>query len=477
MKILFSQSYFRIFDPKEMQRQMPYPPLGTLIAATLMRNHGHDVKCVDGMTAASLEVFDRCVEQFRPELIVLYDDEFNYLTKMCLSNMRHAAFHMIRKAKSIGIPVIVYSSDATDHAHAYLSEGSDAIITGEGENTLTETARSFSDERFEIEKYSIHGLKFLEDEQVHATPKREWIDDLDSLPDPDFTMVDIEAYRKIWLNHHGYFSLNVSTTRGCPYHCNWCAKPIYGQIYHSQSPAKTSQQFLKLKSDYRADHVWITDDIFGLKPGWLESFEAECKKQNIVIPYKCLTRADLLLKANTIHHLKNSGCRTIWIGAESGSQKILNAMEKGTRVEQIYEATSKARSLGMEVAFFIQFGYTGELWPDIQLTRKMIRECLPDEVGISVSYPLPGTKFYERVRDQLKEKSNWKDSDDLDPMFSGTYDKIFYKILHRFVHAEYRMYRIVKQRQWKKIPRAIYHFLRFCFFKIRLIPYYSKHTV
>ncbi|NUM81342.1 B12-binding domain-containing radical SAM protein [bacterium] len=465
MRILFSQSYFRIFDPKEMQRQMPYPPLGTLIAATLMREHGHDVHCVDGMLAASLDIFDRKIEEFRPDLVVMYDDEFNYLTKMCLSNMRYAAFYMIRKAKSLKVPVIVYSSDATDHAHAYLQEKCDAIIVGEAENTLIELVSAFSNHRFETEKHSIKGLKFSDDGQLHTTPKREWIDDLDSLSDPDFTMIDIEAYRKLWLKHHGYFSINISTTRGCPYHCNWCAKPIYGQIYHSQSPAKTVHQLVKLKNNYLADHVWITDDIFGLKPGWLESFETECKKQNIVIPYKCLTRADLLLKADTINHLKNSGCRTIWIGAESGSQKILDAMEKGTKVEQIYEATDKAKKAGMEVAFFIQFGYTGEMWSDIQLTRKMIRECLPSEIGISVSYPLPGTKFYERVRDQLKQKSNWTDSDDLDPMFSGTYEQIFYKILHRFVHAEYRMLLNYKQRQWTQLPRAIYHCLRFWFLK------------
>ncbi|MBX7150562.1 B12-binding domain-containing radical SAM protein [bacterium] len=475
MRILFSQSYFRIFDPKEMQRQMPYPPLGTLIAATLARNQGHNVQCVDGMMASSLEAFDRSVEEFRPELVVIYDDEFNYLTKMCLSNMRHAAFHMIRKAKSLKVPVIVYSSDATDHTPIYLFEGSHAIIVGEGENTLMETVAAFSNECFETAKHSINGLKFLDSGQLHATPKREWIDDLDSLPDPDLTMIDIAAYHKLWLKYHGYFSLNISTTRGCPYHCNWCAKPIYGQIYHTQSPAKTVQQLLKLKNNYHADHVWITDDIFGLKPGWLELFESECKKQNIVVPYKCLTRADLLLKTNTINHLKNSGCRTIWIGAESGSQKILDAMEKGTRIEQIYEATDKVQKAGIEVAFFIQFGYTGETWPDIQLTRKMIRECLPAEIGISVSYPLPGTKFYERVRDQLRHKSNWTDSDDLDLMFNNTYEKAFYKILHRFVHAEYRLHRIIKQRQWKKMPRAVYHFLRFCFFKIRLIPYY-KHA-
>jgi radical SAM superfamily enzyme YgiQ (UPF0313 family) len=223
-----------------------------------------------------------------------------------------------------------------------------------------------------------------------------------------------------------------------------------------------------LKEEYSIDHLWITDDIFGLKPGWISDFAEECKKQNIIVPYKCLSRPDLLLRGSTIEDLKNSGCKTIWIGAESGSQKILDAMDKGTTIEQIYIASESAARYGIEIAFFIQFGYPGEVWEDILLTRKMIRECLPADIGISVSYPLPGTKFHDRIKEELKEKQNWIDSDDLDLMFRGSYERSFYKLLHRFVHAEYRMVKIFKERKFGRLSHFIYYLFKFIYFRIKL---------
>jgi len=152
-------------------------------------------------------------------------------------------------------------------------------------------------------------------------------------------------------------------------------------------------------------------------------------------------------------------------------------MEKGTTVEQIYEAAKKTRQLGMEIAFFIQFGYTGEEWNDIKLTRKMIRKCLPEDIGISVSYPLPGTKFYELVKMQMNQKTNWKDSDDLDLMFNGNFEKEFYKLLHRFVHTEYRISGIINKRNWKKLPHMIIYTLRYLKLWIRISWYIKGKTI
>ena len=177
---------------------------------------------------------------------------------------------------------------------------------------------------------------------------------------------------------------------------------------------------------------------------------------------------DLLLRGNTINDLKESGCKDIWIGAESGSQKILDAMDKGTTVKQIYEASKKVKEAGMDISFFIQFGYTGETREDINLTRKMIRDCLPSDIGISVSYPLPGTLFYERVKNKLREKTNWEDSDDLDPMLRGVYERNFYKILHRFVHTEYRIFKILRNKRWKKVHYFLFYLVKMIFLKIKM---------
>ncbi len=477
MKILIGQSYFRVLDPKELERQMPYPALGALYAATILKNLNYEVIFFDSMLCSNPDELNIKIKETKPDLLLIYDDEFNYLTKMCLSNMREAAVGFIRTAKKLKIPSLIYSSDATDFSFPYLDAGCEAIIYGEGEITLQETIKAIEDENFDRVKKEINGLKFLEGKIIRITPRRKLMENIDYLPNPDYSFVDMNEYRKIWLKNHGYFSTNISTTRGCPFRCNWCAKPLYGQTYNSRSPEKVASEVKELKEKYSVDHLWITDDIFGLKPSWIKEFSDELKKIDVKVPYKCLSRPDLLLRVNTISDLKESGCRTIWIGAESGSQKILDAMDKGTAVEQIYEASSKSHDAGIEIAFFIQFGYSGENWKDIKLTRKMIRDCIPDDIGISVSYPLPGTLFYERVKVQMKNKTNWTDSDDLDLMFSGTYEKAFYKILHRFVHSEYRIVKYLKHKRLDKLPKILLHAFRFIKFRLKLNRYLSQNSV
>ena len=233
---------------------------------------------------------------------------------------------------------------------------------------------------------------------------------MDSLPRPAWDLVDVEQYRNAWLDRHGYYSMNMVTTRGCPYHCNWCAKPIWGQRYNSRSPEAVAAELKWLKETYHPDHIWFVDDIMGLKPGWMRRFADEIERLDAHVPFKCLSRVDLLLRDGDIDALRRAGCQIVWVGAESGSQKILDAMEKGTKVEQIYEASRRLHAAGVKVAFFLQFGYPGETREDIELTLQMVRDCQPDDIGMSVSYPLPGTKFYDRVHDELGAKQNWQDS-------------------------------------------------------------------
>jgi len=264
------------------------------------------------------------------------------------------------------------------------------------------------------------------------------MNDLDRLPLPAWDLVDVESYRRIWMDHHGYFSLNISTTRGCPYKCNWCAKPIYGNRYHARSPRHVVEEIKLLKERYQFDHIWMCDDIFGLKPGWVQEFAELVEREQLSFRFKIQSRADLLMQENYVEALARAGCENSWMGAESGSQKILDAMDKGTTVEQIAGATRLLREHRIRVSFFIQFGYPGETREDIELTIRLIKSLKPDNIGISVSYPLPGTVFYERVKSELKEKTNWTDSDELRLMFRSTYSPAFYKQLHRYVHKTYR---------------------------------------
>jgi anaerobic magnesium-protoporphyrin IX monomethyl ester cyclase len=435
-RLLFSHSYFLRFDPKQWSIGQPYAPLGTMYAAALMRDNGNEVLLFDTMFARHPAEIIPSLKKFDPDLFIIYDDGFNYLTKMCLTNMREAAFKMMRFAKAHGCKVIVSSSDSTDHFEMYLNEGADFILLGEAELTLLELTKNI--ERGVDDFFSVQGIAFKHNDSVVKTTRRNVIKDLDSLPYPAWDLVNMEPYRKLWVKHTGHFSVNMGTTRGCPYKCNWCAKPIYGNRYNSRSPQHVVNELKMLKEKYRFDHVWFCDDIFGLKPGWVKEFADLVQKENLHFKFKIQSRADLLAQENYVIDLKRAGCDNVWMGAESGSQKILDAMDKGTTIDQIYQATYLLKKHHIKPSFFIQFGYLGETKEDIEKTIKMINELLPYEVGISVSYPLPGTGFYEKVKTQLQYKSNWTDSDELALMFRNTYQPAFYKQLHRYVHKSYR---------------------------------------
>jgi anaerobic magnesium-protoporphyrin IX monomethyl ester cyclase len=435
--VLLTHSYFIRFDPKQAKAMVPYPPLGTLYAASRMEKQRFSVALFDAMLADSEENIRPVLQQYRPAVVAIYDDDFNYLNKMCLSRMRQAAFAMAKIAKEYGSFVVVHGSDATDHAEEYLEHSADAVIIGEGEETLAEicqqVVRSHS-----TDLHAIHGVAFTSGGAVERTPRRSPVKNIDELPFPAWHLLDARSYENAWKKRHGYFSINMVTTRGCPYHCNWCAKPIYGQVYNSRSPENVIDEIKLLQRTLRPDHIWFADDIFGLKPGWVEKFAELVEREKIEIRFKIQSRVDLLLQNNTVEALARAGCTDVWVGAESGSQKILNSMEKGTTVDQIYRARLLLKKSGIRTSFFLQFGYPGEDKNDINATLRMVKDLMPDDLGISVSYPLPGTKFYETVRADFQEKRNWVDSDDLALMFRGTYSAAYYRKLHRYVHKLFR---------------------------------------
>ncbi|MGB0886677.1 MAG: B12-binding domain-containing radical SAM protein [Vicingaceae bacterium] len=458
MKVLFTHSYFLQFDKKQLELSKPYPPLATIQAAALLRRNNFEVQLFDTNFELEPKNITQEIEKFDPKVLVVYDDGFNYLTKMCLTAMREAALEMIRIAKKKGVYVLVSSSDSTDHYELYLDAGADAVILGEADETLLTLVNTFKTEKTIDE---VAGIAIKKDNEIVKTEKRKILTNLDDLPLSAWDLLDISPYKNAW-KKHGYFSINLSTTRGCPYKCNWCAKPIYGQRYNSRSPKHVVAEIKLIKSYFNFEHIWFSDDIFGLTSKWVQEFNKELKAENIVIKYKIQSRADLLLKDDTIIALAESGCDEVWIGAESGSQKILDAMDKGTEVAQIVESTRLMKKYGIKPCYFLQFGYLEETWEDIKKTLHLLFTQMPYDIGVSVSYPLPGTSFYEKVKSELSGKANWVDSDELLLMYESTYSPKFYKKLHRFLHKRFRQkqaFELIKKGKLTNVLRWKYFFL------------------
>jgi anaerobic magnesium-protoporphyrin IX monomethyl ester cyclase len=454
--ILLAHSYFLKYDAKQSQKMRPYPPLATLYAASLLRSRGATVALFDAMLADGEHEFADALQRHQPRFVVFYEDNFNFLSKMCLSRMRDAACHMSELARASGATVIASGSDVSDHPELYFAHGVQFAMLGEPDQTLVELLAALDDRRPTTDDRQLYGRPSVAASVgsipglaipdpaapggVHRTAKRPPERHPDVFPFPAWDLIDVERYRDAWTQAHGYFSLNMVSTRGCPFHCNWCAKPIWGQRYAMRSPANVAEELALVKRTLRPDHIWFADDIFGLRPQWVAEFGREVAARDAAIPFMIQSRVDLMTE-QAVTGLAQAGCVEVWMGAESGSQKILDAMDKGTRVPAIGEARARLKRAGIKACFFIQFGYPGETLDDIMATVHMVRESLPDNIGVSVSYPLPGTKFYEMVKQQLGPKTNWVDSNDLAMIFQGTYQSPFYRKLHQVLHDDLELHR------------------------------------
>ena len=430
--ILLAHSNHLPNDSKQVQKMQPYPPLQTIIAASVLREAGFSVALCDVTFDKPLEKFTGLLAIHQPRMVVVCEDSFNFLSKMCLVRNREVACAMAQAARSLDIPVATYGPDSSDHTAAYLQAGFDYVLLGEIEPTLVELARGRGPE-------GITGLAFRDQHtgKPQYTARRALMPDLEALPVPAWDLIDVSQYREAWQARRGFFSLNMVTSRGCPFRCNWCAKPAYGSTYRVRKPALVAQEMRLLKRTFEPDHIWFADDIFALSNHWTLEFAAAVEELDARIPFKMQSRCDLMTRS-TVEALRRAGCEEVWMGAESGSQRILSAMEKGLRVAEIHEARANLARHDIRACFFLQFGYPGEGWEEIEATIQMVRETKPDDIGVSVSYPLPGTKFFDLVSAQMGRKANWSESGDLSMMFRGAFSSEFYRALADALHLEVR---------------------------------------
>jgi anaerobic magnesium-protoporphyrin IX monomethyl ester cyclase len=445
LSILVCHSYYLRFDQKQVLRAKPYPPLATLQVVAMLRTAGHRVTFFDAMLADGIGDYDSLLEANRPQLVLFYEDNFNFLSKMCLGTMRRAACEMIATARRAGARVIAAGPDVTDAPGPYLKAGADLALIGEGLSALFALLPRLDLSPDADNADLVHGLSGIASLSAGMVVTKGGmvltkggVKDMQVAADVGlaaWNLVDMDRYRAMWLKAHGYFSLNMAASRGCPFRCAWCAKPIWGNQYIQRDAGEVAEEMAYLKRSFSPDHIWFADDIFGFRVDWVAQFAACVQASEAQIPFTIQTRADLVSERMAVA-LRDAGCREAWIGAESGSQRVLDAMNKGTTVTEIRVARERLKSVGIRVGFFIQLGYMDEDLTDIIATRELLDAARPDEIGVSVSYPLPGTKFYELVKAQLGGKTNWQDSNDLEMMFQGTYTSEFYRAIRNLLHDQ-----------------------------------------
>lgn len=426
MKIFLTHGYFINSDPKELEIMKPYVPLGILYISAFLKQNGFDVTVFDSTFSSPSEQRAKLLSE-KPDIIAVYCNLMTKLNVLPLIKYIRAEPALQRSKIILGGP------EPPFYAKEFIDYGADIIVEGEGEEAMKEIAEELSKPAPMLN--NIRGIYFKQGDEIIKTISRDKIKNIDLLPMPDRESVDLSLYLNAWKNAHGYSSVSLNTMRGCPYTCKWCSHSVYGVSYRRRSPEKTVEEIEFIVQHYNPDMLWFVDDVFTVSHKWLASLEKLVTERNIKIKFECISRSDRL-NEEVMAALKNLGCFRLWIGAESGSQHVLDLMDRRVNAADTREKIKMARRHGIEAGTFIMLGYPGERKEDITATAKHLIDSNPDIFLTTVAYPIKGTPFFTEVENELITELPWDKRTDRDLDFKGRFSKRFYKHANRYLVNE-----------------------------------------
>ena len=428
MDLLLAHGYFLAEDEHERRVMKPYPTLGLLYLSAYLKSKGFAVGVFDS-TFQSLADFEARLRAERPPVVGLYA---NLMTKFNV-------LKMIPLCKAVDATVVLGGPEPVSYAAEYLARGADVIVVGEGELTVEDLlARRFQNLR------EVPGIIFRAgDGAVVRNPPRPYISNLDALPFPDREAIDGDRYVRVWREHHGLGSVSLICARGCPYHCQWCSHAVYGHTHRRRSPANVVAELEMLLERYQPDQIWYADDVFTIHRRWFFEYAALLRQRGIKVPFECISRADCM-NEDVVRTLAEMGCCRLWIGSESGSQRILDAMRRDADAEDVRAKTKMLQQHGIQVGMFIMLGYEGEEVADLEATTEHLKLAKPDTFLTTVAYPIKGTPYYAEVEARVLARAEWDKVSDRDLTVQGRYSRRFYSFATRWMvnavalHREWR---------------------------------------
>jgi len=424
MDLLLTHGFHLANDPVEQVVMKPYPPLGILYLSAWLKRAGFDVGVFD-TTFEPPAAFAAFVAAARPPVVGIYT---NMMT-------RPSVLAAIGASKQAGSRVVLGGPEAVNYPEEYLERGADVIVVGEGEHTLEallpKLAKSGLRHLDEVE-----GLVFRRDDgTLCRTPERRKMRTLDDLPMPDRGAIDLKRYMDTWKEHHGASTVSLITARGCPYSCRWCSHSVFGTSYRHRSVENVADELALIRDAYAPDQVWYADDVFTLDRRWLFRLRDELARRGLSFPFETISREDRL-DAEVIEALADLRCRKLWVGAESGSQRLLDAMDRKTDAVRMREVMAQLRAADIETGTFIMLGYGDEGWRDLDETVTHLKAALPDTLLTTVSYPIKGTPYYEDVAERVVLPEDWASASDREIRFPGRHSARFYFWTQRWMQHE-----------------------------------------
>jgi anaerobic magnesium-protoporphyrin IX monomethyl ester cyclase len=432
MDLLLAHGYFLSLDAAEQRVMRPHPPLGLLYLSSHLKQRGIRVGVFDA-TFRSMADFSDLLERERPPVVGI---AVNLMTK-------RNALTMIAMAKRRGARVVIGGPDPPHHAAAYLDAGADVVAVGEGEQTLEELLSAFRSPAADLA--AVNGIVFkAADGTIVRTGQRALLPNLDDQPYPDRQAIDLPSYLNAWRERHGIGTVSLITARGCPYTCTWCSRSVFGETHRRRSVANVADEVEAIVDRYHPERLWYADDVFAIHRSWTIGYAKELDRRRIRLPFECISRAERI-DDDVAAALASLGCFRVWIGSESGSQRVLDAMKRKVSVEQVRETSALLRRHGIEVGMFIMLGYDGEQLKDLRDTVDHLKLASPDVFLTTVSYPIKGTPYYDQVSDRLSSPGSWEDSTDRDLVVRGRPVRTYYDFARRWMTAE-----VAKDQHWRR---------------------------
>lgn len=448
MTVLLTHGYFLQEDLKEQKIMMPYIPLGILYISAYLEEKGIDNEVFDTTFSSFAELKAYLLAE-KPAYLAIY---VNLMTKLNVLKI----IDFVKKEASLShIPIILGGPEVRNHAEKFLAFGADVLVMGEGEESLYEVVQVLIDNKQKniadslfLQLNEIEGIALLdENKKVFIGKERNKIRNIDELPFPNRKKVNLQLYLDAWKQRHGKNAISVSTMRGCPYTCKWCSRAVYGMSYRRRSPELVAKELAYIQENYKPDTLWFVDDVFTISHKWLREFAEVLKEKNLYIPYECITRADRL-NAEVIDLLKETGCFRVWIGAESGSQKVIDLMDRRVDVNTVREMIQLSQQKGIQAGTFIMLGYPNETEEDILETIHHLKTANPDIFTITVAYPIKGTELYQEIEDKVTTNLEWEVSTDREIDFKRNYSRKYYDFAVRFVVNEVNFYKAMQKKNY-----------------------------
>jgi radical SAM superfamily enzyme YgiQ (UPF0313 family) len=420
MKIVLTHGYFLEEDEKEKGIMRPYATLGLLYISAFLKEHNKSVTVLDS-TFMNRKDWQKAILEEQPSILAFYS---NLVTKVTLLQIRDWVANELPNCR-----LVIGGPDVRYNLENYLKAGFEYAVIGEGEQTMLELCEAIESN---TKMDAIQGIAYLKNGVPHENAERVKIREIADLPFPDRSAIDMEKYLSVWQKHHGKRTLNISTQRGCPYTCKWCSTAVYGQSYRRNSPERVVEEIIDLRKEFQVEALWFVDDVFTVSHKWISELHEQFKKADLKIDFECISRAERL-NENVLIKLKEMGCFRIWIGAESGSQRIIDKMDRRVNVETVQSTIRLAQKLGIEAGTFIMVGYPEEEHEDILQTMKHIEQCNPSVLTLTKAYPIKGTGLYNEVESKIIDPLPWTTSSDRDIRFELPYSDNYYNNAIRYL--------------------------------------------